>query len=132
MQIFYIKTFTLGGGYMKIPTGKKIEFDGTTEFKFIKTLGQGGTGDAHLFEDETTGMLFAIKKYAPKDTKFLEEHYYRFVEEIKILFNVSHPNIVRIYNYYLYPEFKTGYLQMEYIDGVTIDKYEPVPLLNKG
>lgn len=117
---------------MKIPTGKKIEFDGTKEFKFIKTLGQGGTGDAHLFEDETTGMLFAIKKYAPKDTNFLEEHYYRFVEEIKILFNVSHPNIVRIYNYYLYPEFKTGYLQMEYIDGVTIDKYEPVPLLNKG
>ncbi|MEY8742069.1 protein kinase family protein [Bacillales bacterium AN1005] len=59
---------------------------------------QSGTGDAHLFKDETTDMLFAFKK---------------------------HPNIVRVYNYYLYPEVKLGYLQMEYIDGVTIADYKP-------
>lgn len=95
---------------MSIPTGQKIEFAGTKELKFIKSLGQGGTGDTHLFEDETTDMLFAIKKYAPKDLNYLDEFYSRFVDEIKILFKISHPNIVRIYNYYLYSEFKTGYL----------------------
>ena len=40
----------------------------------------------------------------PKDARFVDEHYSRFVDEIKILLNISHPNIVRIYNYYLYPE----------------------------
>lgn len=91
----------------------------------IKLLGGGGTGDTHLFKDETTDMLFAIKKYVPRDTQFIDDHYVRFVDEIKILFNISHPNIVRIYNYYLYPDAKTGFLQMEYIDGVTIDQYSP-------
>lgn len=72
-------------------------------------------------------MLFAIKKYVPKDKRYIDEHYERFVDEIKILFNISHPNIVRIYNYYLYPQAKTGFLQMEYIDGTCIDQYEPMP-----
>lgn len=51
----------------------------------------------------------------------------RFVEEIKMLLNISHPNIVRIYNYYLYPHAKTGFLQMEYVNGVCIDQYAPMP-----
>ena len=105
--------------------GDVITFDAKKNFAFVKTLGAGGTGDTRLFKDETTDMLFAIKKYVPKDDRFVEENYYRFVEEIKILFNISHPNIVRIYNYYLYPQSKTGYLQMEYIEGVCIDKYNP-------
>ncbi|MGG1243716.1 protein kinase family protein [Bacillus cabrialesii] len=92
----------------------------------MKTLGQGGTGDTHLFKNETTDMFFAFKKYAPKDTNYIDENYKRFVDEIKILFTLSHPNIVRVYNYYLYPEHKLGYLQMEYIDGVSIAEFEPV------
>lgn len=62
-------------------------------------------------------MLFAFKKYVPKDFNYIDELYKRFVDEIKILFTISHPNIVRVYNYYLYPEIKHGYLQMEYIEG---------------
>ena len=69
---------------------------------------------------------FAFKKYAPKDLDYIDENYKRFVDEIKILFTISHPNIVRVYNYYLYPEYKLGYLQMEYIDGVSIADFEPV------
>ena len=80
-----------------------------------------------MFKDETTDILFAFKKYVPKDVRYTEEHYARFVEEIKILFNISHPNIVRIYNYYLYPQAKTGFLQMEYVDGICIDEYRPLP-----
>jgi len=77
-----------------------------------------------MFEDETTDMLFAFKKYVPKDLEFIDEYYMRFVNEIKILFKISHPNIVRVYNYYLYPEHKTGYLQMEYIEGSAIDEFD--------
>ena len=106
--------------------GDVISFDVKKNFTFVKTLGSGGTGETHLFKDETTDMLFAIKKYVSKDTRYVDEHYSRFVEEIKILFNISHPNIVRIYNYYLYPQAKTGFLQMEYVDGFPIDQYTPV------
>lgn len=112
--------------------GDIITFDAKKNFTFVRVLGGGGTGDTLLFKDETTDMLFAIKKYVPKDKRFIEEHYKRFVDEIKILFNISHPNIVRIYNYYLYPEAKTGFLQMEYIEGTSIDQYEPMPWHEKG
>ncbi|PFK46730.1 serine/threonine protein kinase [Priestia megaterium] len=108
-----------------IKPGTVVEFNRIKQFIHIKSLGQGGTGDTHLFKDETTDMLFAFKKYAPKDSNYIDEHYSRFVDEIKILFKISHPNIVRVYNYYLYPENKLGYLQMEYIDGFSIADFEP-------
>src|SRR5665648_228682 len=59
-----------------------------------------------------------------QDKKYTDEFYKRFVDEIKILFKLSHPNIVRVYNYYLYPEAKTGYLQMEYVKGEPIDEFK--------
>lgn len=105
--------------------GDIIKFDEIKkQFTHVKVLGSGGTGDTHLLKDETTDMLFAFKKYVPKATNDIEENYLRFVDEIKILFNISHPNIVRVYNYYLYPNQKTGYLQMEYIDGDDIGEFD--------
>lgn len=113
----------------KIEEGKILKFEAMKSLKYIKELGSGGTGNTHLFKDETTDMLFAIKKYepAPQNIDFKEELYDRFVDEIKILFKISHPNIVRIYDYYLYHNKKVGYLQMEYINGTAIDKYNPFP-----
>lgn len=110
---------------MKLNKGNEIEFNNSKYFKYLKELGQGGTGEIHLFLDETTDMKFAIKKYSPYNENYREEFYERFVNEIKILFKISHPNIVRIYNYYLYPKYFVGYLQMEYIEGMTIDEYNP-------
>ncbi|MDK8643800.1 protein kinase family protein [Niallia taxi] len=109
-----------------VKPGTLVEFNTEKQFIHVKTLGQGGTGDTHLFKDVTTDMFFAFKKYSPKDPNSIDENYIRFVDEIKILFTISHPNIVRVYNYYLYPEHKLGYLQMEYIDGVSIADFEPV------
>lgn len=113
----------------KIEEGRIFKFEAMKSLKYIKELGSGGTGNTHLFKDETTDMLFAIKKYepAPQNINYKEELYNRFVEEIKILFKISHPNIVRIYDYYLYPNQKVGYLQMEYVNGTAIDKYDPLP-----
>ena len=107
--------------------GNIINFDMKKKFKYIDSLGKGGTGNALLFKDETTDMLFAIKKYEPQDKENEDDFYNRFVDEIKILFKISHPNIVRVYNYYLYPEEKTGYLQMEYVKGCSLDKYDVLP-----
>ena len=113
----------------KIEEGKILKFEATKSLKYIKELGNGGAGNTHLFKDEMTDMFFAIKKYepAPQNMAYKEELYNRFVDEIKILFKLSHPNIVRIYDYYLYPNVKVGYLQMEYVNGISIDQYDPLP-----
>jgi len=41
---------------------KIVNFDSSKQFKFIKNLGHGGTGDTNLFLDESVDMFFAIKK----------------------------------------------------------------------
>lgn len=108
-----------------INPGSVIEFNRVKQFTYLEPIGSGGAGDTHLFKDETTDILFAFKKFVPKQVEYQEEIYRRFVDEIKILFTISHPNIVRIYNYYLYPESLRGYIQMEYINGKTIAEFEP-------
>lgn len=104
---------------------KTSKFDITKNMKQIRKLGQGGTGSTYLYLDESVDMFFAIKKYTPLNEDNREDYYERFINEIKILFKISHDNIVRIYSYYLYPNIKTGYIQMEYIDGDTIEKVKP-------
>jgi eukaryotic-like serine/threonine-protein kinase len=102
---------------------KTIQFTRSKDFKYIKTLGSGGTGATFLLLDEVTDMQFAFKKFQPIDKSREDDYFERFVDEIKILFRLYHPNIVRIFNYYLYPEQKTGYIQMEYIQGSDIQEY---------
>jgi len=131
-KLIYYNSIKRQIGARKMKIGDVVTFDVTKNFTYMDHLGDGGTGDTYLFKDETTDMLFAIKKYVPKDKFYIDDHYRRFVDEIKILFNISHPNIVRIYNYYLYPISKTGYLQMEYIEGTSIDKFEPYSWDGKG
>ena len=68
--------------------GEIVNFDAKKNFTYIRPLGKGGTGDTYLFRDETTNILFAIKKYVPKSKLFIEEQYDRFVDEIKIYYNI--------------------------------------------
>lgn len=65
-----------------LKSGEIIEFDRKKQFRYIRPLGEGGTGDTHMFEDETTDMLFAFKKYVPKNLDYINEYYLRFVDEI--------------------------------------------------
>lgn len=110
---------------MKKNKGDTFTFNQSKSFKFIQKLGQGGTGETNLFLDEAMNTYFAIKKYSPigKNIDDKEKNYDRFLDEIKILFTISHPNIVRIYNYYLYPKYITGFIQMEYVNGNELDIY---------
>ena len=102
-----------------------IMFDQKKYFRRIRELGKGGFGKTYLVEDTTTDSFFAIKKYEPSKENKSAEDYKRFVNEVKIMFQLSHPNIVRVYSHYLYPDYKTGYILMEYIDGMTIDQFCP-------
>lgn len=106
--------------------GDKIAFR-PKRFTFVRELGAGGTGTTGLFREDETGVLFAIKKYDPKGTNDPKKCYERFVGEAKLLMSLTHPNIVRVFDSYLYPDLNTGFLQMEYVDGVPIDRFKGSP-----
>lgn len=100
-----------------------IQFLRQKDFRYIKDIGQGGTGRTILLEDETINELFVCKKYSPFYESDSEKYYANFLTEIKILHTLFHNNIVRVFNYYLYPDQKTGYIIMDYIQGASISDY---------
>ena len=87
------------------------------KFKFIENLGRGGGGRIIHVYDELMDAHFAIKKYEPHDNNKDILSYDKFLEEIRLLYHIDHPNIVRIYNYYEYPNSNVAYIQMEYVEG---------------
>ena len=107
----------------KMEAGQVITFSKPKCFEFVKILGAGGTGKTLLMRDPIMNELFVCKKYSPQQKEYEDELYDRFVNEIKIMYSVYHNNIVRIYDYFLYPERKTGYIIMEYIKGKNIEEY---------
>lgn len=91
-------------------------------YEIIKELTPGGFGDTYLIKDINLDKFFVLKKYRSefineKDNKsFLD----KFLEEINILYDLNHQNIVRIYDY---SNKKNAWYIMEYIDGGNIDEY---------
>jgi serine/threonine-protein kinase len=100
-----------------------IKFVRTKDYKFLKDIGQGSTGKTVLLHDEIIDEKFVCKKYS---TFFKEDqnlYFKNFIDEIKLLHLLYHENVIRVFNYYLYPELSTGYILMEYIEGDTIENY---------
>jgi serine/threonine-protein kinase len=100
-----------------------IEFLRKKDYKFIRHIGRGGTGLTVLLKDDLIDKEFVCKKYLPVPGIEPKEYYDNFLSEIKILHEISHQNIVRVYNYHLYPEKYTGYIIMEYIEGENISDF---------
>lgn len=86
-------------------------------------FGGGSFGKAVLLQDPFINELFVAKMYKPMYEEIKEKFFTNFLDEIKILHKLNHPNIVRIYNYYAYEEYSTGYIIMEYVKGENIDKF---------
>lgn len=95
---------------------KIIESVRSKDFKYISEIGQGGTGRTVLLHDEIIDESFVCRKYSPLYAAHEEMFFDNFVDEIKILHRLYHKNVVRIFNYYLYPDKKTGYILMEHIN----------------
>lgn len=87
------------------------------------SLGHGAFGRAALLQDPYIDELFVAKKHEPEFPEDKKRFYKNFLQEIKILYKLNHPNIVRIFNYYAYEQYYTGYILMEYIPGKTINDY---------
>lgn len=99
-----------------------IKFIREKDYVFVKELGRGACGKTVLLYDDVLKMELVCKKFQPTSGD-IEVLFKNFKEEIKFLFHFHHPNIVRIFNYHLYPSMKAGYILMEHVDGVTINKF---------
>jgi serine/threonine-protein kinase len=100
-----------------------IEFVRKRNYLLVKELGQGACGKTVLLKDDVIDELFVCKKYSPYYEAHKQEFFANFLREIKLLHDVYHQNVVRIFNYHIYPEKLTGYILMEYVDGTDLESY---------
>ncbi len=104
--------------------GDIIEFVKQKNYVMVNNdLGSGSFGQTVLLKDPFIDELFVAKKYEPYDEDDKKEFYDSFLQEIKIMYKLYHPNVVRVFNYYPFESLYTGYIIMEYIEGQNIADY---------
>ena len=105
-----------------------------------RVLGQGGFGITYLAFDDRKKQRAAIKEYLPADfatrvpgnssvqiysgnrNEFFEFGKEQFLSEAKTLAEfIGDEHVVRIHRYF--EENATAYFEMEYVDGLSLDKY---------
>jgi serine/threonine-protein kinase len=107
----------------KLPENEVIQFLRKRDYKLIKELGQGACGMTVLLHDGLIDEHFVCKKYVPYSEAERQRLFNSFVREIKLLHKTYHQNVVRVFNYYLYPEQFTGFILMEFVDGQEVDDH---------
>ena len=93
--------------------GQKIN----DRYEIIKTIGEGGMANVYLADDKILERKVAIKVLRgdlSSDEKFIR----RFKREALSVSNLSHPNIVEVYD--VGEEDGNYYIVMEYIEGKTL------------
>ena len=100
-----------------------ISFLRKRDYRFVRELGQGACGKTVLLYDDQIEKHFVCKKYSPYSESQREALFSNFVREIKLLYHIHHPNVVRVFNSYLYPETFSGYILMEFVDGSDIQEF---------
>jgi serine/threonine-protein kinase len=103
--------------------GEIVKFLRKRDYSFQRELGNGACGRTVLLYDDLIDEQFVCKKYSPFSEDHREELFKNFVREIKLLHKIQHENLVRVFNYYLYPDQFTGYILMEFIEGIDIEDY---------
>lgn len=102
---------------------KRIVFQHGRGFVLKQELGRGACGVTVLLHDEAIDEHFVCKKYSPAQEAWREQLFAGFLREIKLMHAVHHINVVRVFNYIIYPEKFSGYIFMEYVAGLDIDQY---------
>lgn len=103
--------------------GTIIPFLRRRDYIFVRELGQGACGETVLLYDDIIEKQFVCKKYSPHDEADRQELFVNFCREIKLLHELHHQNVVRIFNYYLYPDKFAGFILMEFVEGEDIENF---------
>ncbi len=95
------------------------------QYRVISLLGQGGMGAVYKAEDQQFGnRLVAIKELSTsslQSAQEIREATDRFEQEGKLLANLMHRNLPRIYDYFT--DRGRSYLVMDFIEGETLEDY---------
>ena len=94
------------------------------QYNRIAQIGSGGFGLVYKYHNDCLDMDFAVKVYAPVFVSSDEqkEGEKRFFREAKMLFQLNHNNIVKIYDAGRIPE--GPYIRMEYIKGFNLNRLQ--------
>jgi len=89
-------------------------------YRLIRLLGEGGMGVVYVAEREDLGSRAAIKLL--RDSALSPMRRERFATEQKMLAQLNHPSIARLYDADTL-EDGTPYIVMEYVEGVPLTSY---------
>lgn len=103
--------------------GQIVTFLRKRDYQVVRALGRGACGRTVLLYDDSIDEHFVCKKYAPFSEEHREDLFDKFVREIKLLHRIQHENVVRVFNYYLYPDQFAGYILMEFVEGSDIGDF---------
>lgn len=85
-----------------------IKFVRSRDYVLQRELGHGACGATVLLHDDLIDEHFVCKKYLPISENYRELLFDNFVRETKLLHEIQHENVVRIFSYYLYPKQFSG------------------------
>jgi len=88
-------------------------------YKIESVIGKGGMGEVFLATHETIGRKVAIKSLLPNLIGHSDIRQ-RFINEAKVMSQLSHTNIVGLLDYHEEPDGL--YLIMDYVDGTPLDE----------
>jgi hypothetical protein len=94
-----------------------LQFVGTKRFELRRKLGSGGFGDVYEARDREHGTIVALKALRSSQPEWI----YRFKREFRIVGDLAHPNLVRLYE--LFVEDDRWYLTMELIEGLPLGEH---------
>jgi len=83
-------------------------------YRIVGLLGRGGMGEVCRADDMMLGQPVALK-FLPEALERDPERLRRFLNEVKIARQISHPNVCRVYD--VGEVDGQHYISMEYVDG---------------
>jgi serine/threonine protein kinase len=109
------------------PILEVVEYEtGPASFEFKKNyeeiaiIGQGGYGLVYKYQHRLLNLPFAVKIFAPAFHHGGEKELERFFQESRMLFNLDHKSIIKIYDAGLIGP--RPFIRMEYFDGKNLNQ----------
>jgi serine/threonine protein kinase len=96
----------------------RLVAQGKPRYEHTRRLGEGGLGEVIGAHDNDIGRNVAVKKLRPEVTS--EDAIARFVQEVRTIGQLEHPNIVPIHDVGV-DEHGDYYFVMKYVDGETLE-----------